>query len=93
MVLGIICGLTLNISFGSINIAEIIFILYSIVYLVKKKKIKIDKNIKTYIIFSIIFIMYTLCHYKLETVSNANIMKNAIKYSEMLIITFFAYEQ
>ena len=93
MVLGIICGLTLNISFGSINIAEIIFILYSIVYLIKKKKIKIDKNFKTYIIFSIIFIIYTLCHYKLETVSNANIMKNAIKYSEMLIITFFAYEQ
>ena len=93
MVLGIICGITLNISFGSINIAEIIFILYSIAYLIKKKKIKIDKNFNTYIIFSLIFIMYTFCYYKLEIVSNENIMKNAIKYTEMLIITFLAYEQ
>ena len=93
ILLGILCGLTLNIAYGPINIGEVIFLLYGIFYLIKSKKIRFDNNFKLYIIFSVLFILYTMIYFQIDIIETRNILKNIFKYLEMLILTILAYQQ
>ena len=88
ILLGILCGLTLNIAYGPINIGEVIFLLYGIFYLIKSKKIRFDNNFKLYIIFSVLFILYTMIYFQIDIIETRNILKNIFKY---VILLYFSH--
>ena len=91
MIMGLICGFALNYSLGYVSVGEIIYLIYGIFLILKNGKITINKNLKNIIIWSIIFILYTSLYYFLHT-DKTFLLKNIIKYADMLIITIISLE-
>lgn len=91
MILGFIFGFTLNISIGFSSIGEILYILYGLFFITKNKKIIINHDIKRIAIWSLVFILYTFL-YIFSSVDNGLVLKNVVKYADMLCIMLISFE-
>lgn len=94
MILGILCGILVNISIGPANIAEILYItvgLFTII--IKRKKIYINQMLKVYIICIGLFLAYNLCYFDFNIINYDNIIKNIFKYICISLVVFIALQQ
>lgn len=92
MLLGILCGIGINYSLWFANFAEIIYIVYGIIQIIKEKKLIVSKEFKKYIICNIVLIVYMLVYFFIDICDTSNVTKNIFKYLDVLILAIVAFQ-
>lgn len=92
MLLGILCGIGINYSLGFANLAEIIYIVYGVIDIIKKKKILISKELKKYMACNVSLILYMLIYFWIDICDTSKVTKNIFKYLDILILTIIAFQ-
>lgn len=92
MLLGILCGIGIDFSIGFANLAEIIYIIYGLINIIKDKKIKLTKELKKYMICTTLLILYMLIYFWIDICDTSKIIKNIFKYLDIFIIVLIGFQ-